>query len=132
MYFISWLEKLFLPAVSQLLSTGPVILFLNRHYSHISLELIRSARRHHVHLLCLPPNTMHILQQLDVGTFSPVKKSWKKILKRWKLETRGQVVSKEAFPTLIFKLWEQALMPAQCTAGFRGAGLKPFSGETCS
>ena len=59
MYFLSWFEKLFLPAVSHLLSTGPVILFLDGHYSHISLELIRSARRHHVHLLCLPPNTTH-------------------------------------------------------------------------
>lgn len=53
----------------------------------------------YVHLLCLPRSTTHILQPLDVGTFSSVKKA-RKILKRWKLQTRGQTVSKDAFPSL--------------------------------
>ena len=41
--FLSWFMKLFCPAVAHLTSSGPVFLFFDGHYSHISLELIRKA-----------------------------------------------------------------------------------------
>ena len=53
--FLSWFTKLFLPAVSYLTETAPVLLFLDSHHSHISLELIRRARGSNILLLCLPP-----------------------------------------------------------------------------
>ena len=74
--FLSWFVKLFVPAVSHLTATGPVFLFFDGHYSHISIELIKQARDHNIRLLCLPPNTTHLLQPLDVGLFAPLKKSW--------------------------------------------------------
>ena len=124
--FLSWFLKLFLPAVSHLTKTGPVLLFFDGHYSHISLELIRAARQNNVHLLCLPPNTTHILQPLDVGVFSPLKTSWRKILKLYRLQTKGQKATKETFPSLITQLWE-SFKPEHCKGGFRGAGLFPLS-----
>ena len=42
--FLSWFNKLFIPAVSHLLETGPVVLFIDGHHSHITLELIQSAQ----------------------------------------------------------------------------------------
>jgi len=123
--FLSRFLKLFLPAVSHLTKTGPVLLF-DGHYSHISLELIRAARQNNVHLLCLPPNTTHILQPLDVGVFSPLKTSWRKILKLYRLQTKGQKATKETFPSLITQLWE-SFKPEHCKGGFRGVGLFPLS-----
>ena len=120
-----WFQKLLFPAASQLLFTGPVVLFLDGHHLHISLELIWLAKKHDVHLLCLSWSTTQILQPLDVGTVSSVKKA-RKILKMWKLQTRGQAVSKEAFSSLISELWESALTPVQCVAGF-GTRLYPLS-----
>jgi len=93
--FLSRFLKLFLPAVSHLTKTGPVLLF-DGHYSHISLELIRAARQNNV-LLCLPPNTTHILQPLYVGVFSPLKTSWRKILKLYRLQTKGQKAKRKLF-----------------------------------
>ena len=55
--FLSWFLKLFM--LSHLIKTGPVLLFFDGHYSHISLELIRAARQNNVHFLCLPPNNAH-------------------------------------------------------------------------
>lgn len=124
--FLSWFLKLFLPAVSHLTETGPVLLFFDGHYSHISLELIRAARQSNVHLLCLPPNTTHILQPLDVGFFSPLKTNWRKILKLYRLQTKGQKATKETFPSLVSQLWE-SVKPEHCKGGFRGAGLFPLS-----
>ena len=127
--FLSWFTKLFLPAVPYLTETAPVLLFLDGHHSHISLELIRRARGNNILLLCLPPNTTHLLQPLDVGVFAPMKSAWRAILKRYKLETKGQQVGKEVFPSLIAKLWDTSFIPQQCKGGFRGAGLVPFSCE---
>ena len=111
--FLSWFTKLFLSAVSYLTETAPVLLFLDGHHSHISLELIRRAHGSNVLLLCLPPNTTHLLQSLDVGVFAPMKSVWRAILKRYKLEMKGQRVGKEDFPSLIAKLWDTSFTPQQ-------------------
>ena len=125
--YLSWFTKLFLPAVSHLTKTAPVILLQDGHHSHISLELIKQARANNVVLLCLPPNTTHLLQPLDIGVFAPMKKAWKKILKAYKLETGGQKATKEIFPSLIGKLWDISLEQYDLIGGFRGAGLVPYS-----
>ena len=51
--FIEWFLKLFVPTVKHLLSTGPVVLFLDGHQSHISLKLIKTAKNEGMHLHCL-------------------------------------------------------------------------------
>lgn len=90
--FLSWFTQLFLPAVKHLTGSGPVLLFLDGHHSHISLQLITVARNNNITLLCLPPNTTHLTQPLDVGVFAPMKSAWKSILKTYKLQTGGQCV----------------------------------------
>ena len=77
--FLEWFKKQFLVAVSHLLETGPVILFMDGHASHINLALIRLAREQGFFLLCLPSHTTLVLQSLDVGAFGPVKTAWAKI-----------------------------------------------------
>ena len=85
-HFLEWYKKLFLSAASSTLETGPVILFMDGHASHINLELIRLARDHGVFLFCLPSHTTHALQPLDVGVYGPLKSRWGKILKEYKME----------------------------------------------
>ena len=99
--FLSWFQNPFLRAVAHLIETAPVLLIMDSHDSHISLDLIRTARDSNVILLCLPLNTTHLLQLLDVGVFGLLKTAWRSILKRYKLETRGEMVSKEAFLSLV-------------------------------
>ena len=96
--FCKWFEKLFVPAVTHLLKTGPVILFVDGHHSHMTLDVIQLAKKSNVHLCCLPPHVTHILQPLDVGVYGPVKATWKSILKEHKLETLAETVTKEEFP----------------------------------
>ena len=96
--FEQWFQKLFAPAVSGLLATGPVVLFVDGHHSHVGLDLIHLARSRGVHLFCLPPHTTHLLQPLDVGVYAPAKKTWKTILKYHSIRTHAQNVLKEDFP----------------------------------
>ena len=126
--FLSWFSKLFIPAVSHLLETGPVVLFVDGHHSHITLELIKYARGKGVHLFCLPPNCTHILQPLDVGTFGPLKSEWQKILQQeYRLQTKATNVERRNFAKLLAKLWQRAFTPEHVQAGFQGTGLYPFN-----
>ena len=124
--FLSWFKKLFYPCCQAHERHWPSISLLRR---ALFTHQPRVARHHNIRLFCLPPNCTHIVQPLDVGAFGPVKKAWASILKRWKLETRGLQVSKEAFPGLIAQLWETTLQAAHCRGGFRGSGIFPLSRE---
>lgn len=96
--FFEWFKKLFMPAVAPLIKTGPVVLFVDGHHSHLSMALIQYAKQEGVHIFCFPPHLTHILQPLDVGVYGPVKTTWKVILKEHKLLTLAQNVIKEDFP----------------------------------
>lgn len=87
--FLLKFTRLFLRAVAHLTKTATVLLLLDVHHPHISLDLIRTACDSNVILLCLPPNTTHPLQPLDAGVFGPLKTTWRSILKKYKLEAKG-------------------------------------------
>ena len=125
--FLSWCKKIFVPAVSGLLDTGPVVLFVDGHHSHVTVALIQHAREMGVHIFCLPPNCTHLLQPLDVGTFAPVKAEWKRILQDYRLETKAANVEKRNFTELLAKLWPSAFTAEHIQAGFAGSGLCPLN-----
>ena len=130
--FKQWVEKMFIPAVKYLATKSPVVLFFDGHHSHISLELIELARDNNIHLFCLPPHSTHLLQPLDVSVFGPMKAAWRKLLKVHQIETCAGTVTKEDFPGLIAKLWEQSFKPANLKGGFRKTGLCPLSRDAIS
>ena len=72
--FLQWF-KFFLANIPP---TRPVLLIMDGHGTHMSIELIELAQSNGVHLLCLPSHTTRILQPLDVGSF----KSFKAIFQR--------------------------------------------------
>ncbi len=47
--------------------TLPVLLIMDGHGTHMSIELIELARSSGIHLLCLPSHMTHILKSLDIG-----------------------------------------------------------------
>ena len=130
--FLSWFEKMLVPAVHHLLSKGPVFLFVDGHYSHVSIDLIKSATSHGIHLLCFPSHATAVLQPLDVGVYGPVKQAWRKILKEYKLESRASKIDRTVFPILIAKLWSQSFTKLHLQSGFRATGLYPLNQEAIS
>ena len=96
--FLDWFRSSFISAVQHLLESGPVVLFVDGHHSHLSLSLVKLEKETGVHLFCLPPHTTHILQPLDVGVYSPFKQTWKRILKAYKTSTMAANVTKDVFP----------------------------------
>ena len=130
--FHEWFVKMFLTSVSDIVKTGPVVLFLDGHKSHITLQLIEMAKEHNVIIYVFPPHTTHILQPLDVGVFKPLKSVWSQVLKTYTLETMAARVDRLIFPSLLAKMWPNVLLPEHLIGGFRGTGVHPLSRDAIS
>ena len=52
------------------------LLVLDRHESYHLVEFEEYCKEHNIVTLCMPPHSSHLLQPLDVGCFSPLKKAY--------------------------------------------------------
>ena len=120
--FSEWFNAMFLPATADLRKSGPVVLFFDWYGSHISIDIVTKARKENVILYCLPPHTTHVLQPLDVSVFVAVKRARGKILKDSKTTVCNAVVTKQVFPSLLSRLWDEHIV-----SGFRATGLHPLN-----
>ena len=120
--FEAWFISIFIPFVSDL--EKPVLLTFDGHNSHLTYNTVKVAMQKSIIIICLPPNTSHAIQPLDVGVFKSVKASWRNILNDWFKDSRLQTVDKAVFPLLLSKLWS-CLKPQHAVNGFRGCGLLP-------
>jgi hypothetical protein len=64
--FIEWF-KWFIQYTNDV--SKPMLLIMDNHSCHISIEMIELAKQHQILLLLLPPNCTHALQPLDTVTF---------------------------------------------------------------
>lgn len=105
---------------------------LSSHFTERVLELCRS---YSIEFVCLPPNSTHLLQPLDVAFYAPLKNYWRQILDRYKMKSRKKSASitKEEFPRLLKKLYEEMYgLEVQCkniVAGFEKCGIFPLNPE---
>jgi hypothetical protein len=81
--------------------------------------------------VCLPPNSSHALQPLDVGFFKPLKTAWRSVLRQWYRESRPSSVCKATFPSLLNILWSK-INVENAKNGFRGAGIFPLDASKVS
>ena len=125
--FHQWFEHSFIPSVSHLLTAGPVVLFLDGHGSHIDFELVNTALKYCVILMCLPPHVSHVLQPLDVTCYGPLKQVWQQTPKDFKMKNGAMHVTKVEFPALLKEVWEETLLAGHLQNGFKCCGLHPLS-----
>jgi hypothetical protein len=52
------------------------LLILNSHESHHSLKFQELCKENNIYTLCMPPHSSHLLQPLNVGCFSPLKRAY--------------------------------------------------------
>ena len=83
----------------------PVLLFMDGHSSHFSLESATFCAAQGILLYCLPPHASHILQPLDVGVFSSLKADWRKRLFEWQRLHPGTNFQKSSFPGVFRQCW---------------------------
>ena len=74
----------------------------------------------------MPPHSSHILQPLDVGCFSPLKKAYGKQIEGLMRGGQTHIIKEDFFPA--FQVAFQESMTIQnIQGGFRGTGITPFN-----
>lgn len=126
--FEDWFFSLLLPRLRKL--QGKKVVIGDNLSSHLSVAVFQRCREEDIYFVCLPPNSTHLTQPLDVAFFHPMKVGWRKILSNWK-ETpeglRNTVIPKATFPALLKELME-VLHPnvaENLKSGFRKCGIYP-------
>ncbi len=105
----------------------PVLLVMDGHGSHVSIELIELARANHVHLLCLPSHTTHILQPLDVGVFKSFKSNFSKACSRYLAANPGRVITNDKLASLVAEAWPHSFTALNIMSGFKKCGVFPIN-----
>ena len=125
--FEIWFKRVFLPnVIDGRSSPGPVVLIGDNLPSHFFTMVIEECLKHNIIFITMPANSTHLCQPLDVAVFGPVKRSWRKILDRWRKDTRRKgTIPKTQFPRLLKQLFE-TFSSSNLKAGFRATGIFPL------
>ena len=116
--------KVFLPNVSKL--SGRKLLIGDNLSLHFSTIVINESMKPDIVFVTMLANAMHLCQLLDVAMFGPAKRSWRKILDRWRKETRlKRAIPKSVFPNLLKRLYD-TLSPVNLKSGFQVTGISPI------
>ncbi|KAJ8911934.1 hypothetical protein NQ315_016275 [Exocentrus adspersus] len=109
----------------------PVLLLVDGHKSHLTLELSKFCHDNEIFLYALPPNTTHILQPADVSVFKPLKTSWKQTVRKWQMKEANcnQVLTKCTLSPLLKQVLDDPSLPQIIKNGFRKCGLYPMNSD---
>ncbi|CAG4987992.1 unnamed protein product [Parnassius apollo] len=80
---------------------NPVLLILDNHESHVSIEVISYAKSNGITLLTLPPHCSNKLQPLDIAIYSSFKSRYNTALSNWMLSNPGRTVTIYQIPGFI-------------------------------
>lgn len=104
-----------------------ILLLLDNHESHVSIEAITLAKKHGIVMFTFPPHTSHKLQPLDRGVFGPFKKYYSTACSNWMLMNPGKPISIYDIAENVGKSYPLAFTPVNILAGFRVSGVWPIN-----
>lgn len=105
----------------------PVLLLLDNHGSHLSLEAITLAKSNGVVVLSFPPHCSHRLQPLDRSVYGPFKRFISAAQDSWMRNHPGKPMTIYDIPSLVSEALPKAITPANIMNGFKATGIFPFN-----
>ncbi|KAJ3521022.1 hypothetical protein NM208_g13473 [Fusarium decemcellulare] len=105
------------------------LLILDGHESHHSIDFERYCEENKIIRLCMPPHSSHLLQPLDVGCFSVLKRAYGREIDHLIRCSITHVSKTEFFPAF-HAAHEATMTEGNIKGAFRGAGLVPLDPES--
>lgn len=105
------------------------LLVLDGHNSHSTPKFDKFCKDHDIITLCMPPHSSHLLQPLDVGCFSVLKRVYGSMVAE-NIRLGIDYVDKAEMLSIHKAARLQALSPTNIRSGFRATGLVPFQPST--
>ncbi|KAJ8945467.1 hypothetical protein NQ314_009219 [Rhamnusium bicolor] len=108
----------------------PVILFVDGHKTHLTLQINKLCQNLGIILIALYPNATRILQPADISAFKPLKSGWQKGILNWRREHPHLQFTKENFAPLLHKVIQNYVNKQIIVNGFKATGLFPWNENT--
>ena len=107
--------------------TDKVILLLDNHVSHLSVDVLQFAKDNGVVMLSFPPHCSHKLQPLDRSVYGPLKRYYNVACDDWIVSHKGRTMTIYDVPAMVGLAYPKAMTPANIQAGFKVSGISPFN-----
>lgn len=104
----------------------PVLLVLDNHGSHITLQTYEFCRTNHICMVSIPPHTSHRLQPLDVTFYSSLKNAFNKECDYYMKTHFYQKVTPYDIAAIFNKAYIKTATIEKAVAGFNSSGIHPF------
>lgn len=124
---IAWLQHFIKHTVGRRVGAHQ-LLIIDGHGSHTSLEFQDIRKENNIYTLCMPPHLSHLLQPLDVGCFSLLKRAYGRQVNDL-IRDHINHITKLKFLPAFRAAYDQAITKENICASFRGAGLVPHNPE---
>ena len=111
---------------------SPVLLLLDNHSSHLSIETVVFAKNNGVVMLSFPPHCTHKLQPLDVSVFGPFKKYLASAQDAWLRNNPGQTISIYEIPKIVAIALPLGATCSNIINGFAKTGIFPYNSDIFS
>ncbi|KAJ2938699.1 hypothetical protein O0L34_g12026 [Tuta absoluta] len=107
----------------------PVLLILDNHSSHISLEALTYAKKHNIIMLTIPPHGSHKIQPLDVAVHSPLKTKYSIECEKWMNRHPGRGITQFQVAGLFSNAYKHVATISNAESGFRATGIFPYADD---
>uniref|UniRef100_A0A1B0DBM8 Uncharacterized protein n=1 Tax=Phlebotomus papatasi TaxID=29031 RepID=A0A1B0DBM8_PHLPP len=111
---------------------NPILILLDNHSSHTSLEVIIYCRENGIHMITFPPHTTHRCQPLDVAIFGPFKGRCKTEFNKWIAANPGKRITLHNVVKISAKAFSNSFSMSNIISGFLKTGIFPFDREALS
>lgn len=105
------------------------MLVFDGHESHVSAAFNRYCTDHNIITPSMPPHSSHLLQPLDVGCFSPLKRAYSRQIEAF-MKSHINHLTKVEFFIAFTAAYYSVFTEDNVKAGFIGAGLVPHNPDT--
>ena len=126
--FLEYISDVFHPYITKNQIQLPVILFIDGHSSHLTLDVYKTCEDMNIILIKLFPNATFLMQPADVSCFKSLKVIWKKIISEFKKNDISRRIQKTDFGCLMEAAFAQ-IKSETIRNGFRASGIYPWNHE---
>lgn len=106
---------------------NPILLLIDNHVSHISIESISFAKENGIVVLSFPPHCSHRLQPLDVSVYNPFKSCLKVAMNNHMISNPAKPITIYELPAICRIAFNQAFSMNNIQSGFAKSGIWPLN-----
>lgn len=105
----------------------PVLLILDNHSSHCTLEVVTFCKENSIHVLSIPPHSSHKTQPLDRNFFKALKDFYGDLCDQWLVNNPGRTITQSEVAKLFGDAYAKICTIERAENAFRVCGIVPLN-----